>query len=112
MLLRRCAVGPHATLISASHETEEAQLKKGYVAILASLAILGMALPAAFASGSTSSTKTRPGHLSVGVSVLHFTAAGKTLTANGLVTGTLVDGAGHSSTIRQKVRLSASTGGG
>jgi hypothetical protein len=76
------------------------------------VAVFAIALPAAFASGSSSSTKTQQqGKLSVGVSVLHFSAAGKTLSATGVVTGKLVDGAGHVSTVKQKVKLSASTGG-
>lgn len=87
-------------------------MKKGYAAFLAALAILAIAIPAAFASGSASAKAKRPGKLSVGVSVLHFTAAGRTITANGLVTGTLVDSAGHVATVRQKVKLSARTGGG
>jgi hypothetical protein len=83
-------------------------LKKVYVAILAGVAVLAVAVPGI---ASSSSTKTKPGRLSVGVSVLHFTAAGKTLSATGVVTGKLVDGAGHVSTVRQTVRLTASTGG-
>jgi hypothetical protein len=76
------------------------------------VAVFAIALPAAFASGSSSSAKTQQqGKLSVGVSVLHFSAAGKTLSATGVVTGRLVDGAGHVSTVKQTVKLSASTGG-
>lgn len=81
---------------------------------LAAVAGFAIAIPVAFAgSGSTSaSASKRAGHLAVGVSVLHFSAAGKTITANGLVTGKLVDNAGHVATIRQTVKLSARTGGG
>ncbi len=85
-------------------------MKKGYVALIVATAVLGMSLPVALASGSKS-PKPKPGRLSVGVSVLHFSAAGKTLSATGVVTGRLVDGAGHVSTVKQKVKLSASTGG-
>jgi hypothetical protein len=86
-------------------------LKKGYVLGLALVAGFALALPAAFASGSSTSASKRPGKLSVGVSVLHFAAAGKTISATGLVTGTLNDGAGHISTVKQKVKLTATTGG-
>jgi hypothetical protein len=86
-------------------------VKKGYLFALALLAGFAVAMPVAFASGSNSSNTKRAGKLSVGVSVLHFSAADKTITANGLVTGTLNDGAGHVSTVKQKVRLTAKTGG-
>lgn len=86
-------------------------MKKGYTAILAVVVVAAIALSTGIASGSSSS-RTKPGRLSVGVSVLHFTAAGRTLTATGLVTGRLVDNAGHVSTVKQKVKLSASTGHG
>jgi hypothetical protein len=86
-------------------------LKKAYPFALALIAGLAVALPTAFASGSDQTKTKQAGKLSVGVSVLHFSAAGKTITANGLVTGTLTDGAGHVSTVKQKVRLTATTGG-
>jgi hypothetical protein len=86
-------------------------LKKAYPAALALVAAFAVALPAAFAGESSQAKSQRPGKLSVGVSVLHFAAAGKTITATGLVTGTLNDGAGHVSTVKQKVKLTAKTGG-
>ena len=87
-------------------------MKKGYVFALALVAGFAVALPTAFAGDASSSPKAkRAGTLSVGVSVLKFSTAGKTITANGLVTGTLNDGAGHVSTVKQKVRLTATTGG-
>jgi hypothetical protein len=86
-------------------------LKKGYMATLVAIAGFAAALPAASASGSGDTKAKRPGQLSVGVSVLKFAAAGKTITATGLVTGTLNDGAGHLSTVKQKVKLTATTGG-
>jgi hypothetical protein len=79
--------------------------------VLALIAGFAVALPVAFASDSSQAKSKRAGKLSVGVSVLHFSAAGKTITANGLVTGTLNDGAGHVSTVKQKVKLTAKTGG-
>jgi hypothetical protein len=85
-------------------------LKKAYPVVLALVASFAIALPAAFASGSSDTKAKSPGKLSVGVSVLHFSAAGKTISATGLVTGTLNDGAGHVSTVKQKVKLTASTG--
>lgn len=85
-------------------------MKKGYAGLLVAVLVAAVALSATVASGS-SNTKTKAGKLSVGVSVLHFSAAGKTLSATGVVTGKLVDGAGHVSTVREKVKLSASTGG-
>src|SRR5690348_12662257 len=75
------------------------------------MAGFALALPTAFANGASDTKAKRPGKLAVGVSVLHFATAGKTITATGLVTGTLNDGAGHISTVRQKVKLTASTGG-
>lgn len=87
-------------------------MKKGYQAALALLAGFAIAVPTALADGSGGSTKAkRPGKLAVGVSVLHFATAGKTISATGLVTGTLNDGAGHISTVKQKVKLTATTGG-
>jgi hypothetical protein len=50
-------------------------------------------------------------HLSVGVDVLRFAAQGRTITARGIVTARLTDGAGHSSVVRQRIALSAVTGG-
>jgi hypothetical protein len=85
-------------------------MTKRFATLAVALAVCAAALPAAFASGAQTKTP-RAARLSVGVSVLHFSAAGKTITANGLVTGRLVDGAGHVSTIRQKVKLTAKTGG-
>jgi hypothetical protein len=51
------------------------------------------------------------GKLAVGVTVLHFSAAGRTVTATGTVTARLTDSSGHVSTVRQKVALTAATGG-
>jgi hypothetical protein len=52
-----------------------------------------------------------PGRLSVGVDVMRFAAQGRTVTARGLVTARLTDGAGHSTTVRQRIALTAATGG-
>lgn len=85
-------------------------MRTKYFAVVLAIAICLTALPTALASGSPS--KRQGAKLSVGVTVLHFAAQGKTITATGLVTGRLVDSAGHVSTIKQKVKLSATTGGG
>jgi hypothetical protein len=53
-----------------------------------------------------------PGKLAVGVQVLKFSAGGKSIRARGLVTARLTDNSGHSTVIRQRVNLSAKTGGG
>jgi hypothetical protein len=52
------------------------------------------------------------GKLAVGVQVLRFSAGGRTIRARGLVTARLTDNAGHSTVLRQRVNLSAKTGGG
>ncbi|GAC1438429.1 MAG: hypothetical protein NVSMB51_14290 [Solirubrobacteraceae bacterium] len=52
-----------------------------------------------------------PSKLSVGVEVLRFASAGKTVTATGQVTGNLTDYAGHTTAIKSTVQLAASTGG-
>ncbi len=50
--------------------------------------------------------------LAVGVEVLRFSSAGRTTTANGLLTATLTDNLGHVTTIKDTVALTAATGGG
>ncbi len=50
--------------------------------------------------------------LAVGVEVLRFSSAGRTTTANGLLTATLTDNLGHTTVVKDTVALSAATGGG
>jgi hypothetical protein len=57
-------------------------------------------------------TGARPAKLGVGVEVLRFAAAGKKLTATGLVTAKLTDNSSHVTTVHTKVALSAAAGGG
>jgi hypothetical protein len=49
--------------------------------------------------------------LAVGVEVLKFSSAGRTTTANGLLTASLTDDLGHVTTIKDTVALTAATGG-
>jgi hypothetical protein len=87
-------------------------MRKVPLTLALTLALLAAAMPAALASGSPSSKQRNGAKLSVGVTVLHFAAQGKSISATGTVTGRLVDSAGHISTIKQKVKLTATTGGG
>jgi hypothetical protein len=54
----------------------------------------------------------RQARLNVGVQVMHFASAGRKLSAKGLVTATLTDSRGRTSTVHTAVALTASTGGG
>src|SRR5690349_21775808 len=69
------------------------------VSALVAAAILAIAAvpsaPAAPAAG--------PGRLSVGVEVLRFAGAGRSITATGLVTARLTDNAGRTQTVRTTV---------
>lgn len=71
--------------------------------------LLGVVGPAS--AGSAAAPPRKPGKLAVGVEVLRFSSAGRTLTAKGLVTAVLTDNAGRTSTIKQPVALTAATGG-
>jgi hypothetical protein len=53
----------------------------------------------------------RPGKLSVGVEVLQFSAAGRTMSASGQVTAKLTDNSGHVTTVHTRVALIAASGG-
>jgi hypothetical protein len=77
-------------------------------------AVLGAALAIAVASVSAAPARTtaRPAKLAVGVEVLRFAAAGRKLTANGMVTARLTDNRGHVTTVRSNVALTAAAGGG
>lgn len=88
---------------------------RGLLAALAAALVLGMSLAVAVASGSPTQQRTPrapSGKLAVGVQVLKFSAGGRTIRARGLVTARLTDNSGHSAVIRQRVLLSARTGGG
>jgi hypothetical protein len=74
------------------------------VAVVGALALASVAAPAAQPAA-------RGGRLSVGVEVLRFAAAGRSLTATGLVTAKLTDNAGHVKTVSSRVALTAATGG-
>jgi hypothetical protein len=75
------------------------------VAVVGSLALVSVAAPAAQPAA-------RSGRLSVGVEVLRFAAAGRSLRATGLVTAKLTDNAGHVKTVSSRVALTAAAGGG
>ncbi|MGI8429651.1 MAG: hypothetical protein ACR2OB_10175 [Solirubrobacteraceae bacterium] len=53
----------------------------------------------------------KPAKLAVGVEVLRFATAGRSIRASGLVTARLTDNAGHTNTVRTRVALTAATGG-
>jgi hypothetical protein len=74
-------------------------------AVLSALAVVSVAAPAAQPAA-------RSGRLSVGVEVLRFAAAGRSLKATGLVTAKLTDNAGHVRTVSSRVALTAAAGGG
>lgn len=54
----------------------------------------------------------RPAKLRVGVEVLRFSGAGRQVTARGLVTAKLTDQNGHTTVVRDRIALTARTGGG
>jgi hypothetical protein len=74
-------------------------------AVVSALAFVSVAAPAAQPAA-------RGGRLSVGVEVLRFAAAGRSLKATGLVTAKLTDNAGHVRTVSSRVALTAAAGGG
>jgi hypothetical protein len=78
------------------------------VALVAAMLAVGF-VPA---GAATSSSSTRPAKLAVGVEVLRFSSAGRSLTATGLVTANLTDNAGHMTVVKEPIALTASTGGG
>jgi hypothetical protein len=74
-------------------------------AVVSALAFVSVAAPAAQPAA-------RGGRLSVGVEVLRFAAAGRSLKATGLVTAKLTDNAGHVRTVSSRVALTAAAGPG
>ncbi len=80
--------------------------------VATAVAVMAATSIAAAASPRAASASARPAHLTVGVEVLRFAAAGRQLNATGLVTATLIDNSGHVRTIRSRVALTAGAGGG
>lgn len=81
------------------------------VTALAAAAVLAIAaVPAAPAAPAAPGAG--PGKLAVGVEVLHFAGAGRSITATGQVTAKLTDNSGHTQTVRTTVALTAQAGGG
>ncbi|HEU0318180.1 MAG TPA: hypothetical protein VFR49_12665 [Solirubrobacteraceae bacterium] len=81
--------------------------------VLAALASAGLAagIVTGGAAPSAAAPTARTAKLAVGVEVLHFSSAGRTTTANGLLTATLSDTLGHVTTIKDNVALTAAVGG-
>ncbi len=82
------------------------------------LVLLCLVMLAGLASAAEVSAATAPvqpsahaTRLAVGVEVLRFSAAGRSLKASGMVTAKLTDNTGHTSVTHAAVALSASTGG-
>ncbi len=82
------------------------------VAVAVTVAGLATADIASAASAPSSPTLTTPGRLVVGVQVMRFTTAGRSVHAAGLVTAKLTGNSGQAKTITQQVALTASTSGG
>lgn len=82
------------------------------VGVLSALAAVGVVLALAFsASPALPSTQaSQPARLTVGVQVLRFTNAGRTVRGVGLVTATLTNQAGQAQTVRARVAFIAATG--
>jgi hypothetical protein len=89
-------------------------LNRRVLPLLVAAALAGPAGAFALAGAQAAPAKTvaRQARLNVGVQVLHFAAAGSKLSAKGLVTATLTDNRGRTSTVHTVVALAASTGGG
>ncbi len=85
------------------------------LAALAGIAVaIAISTSSAASAGSAASgakAATRPAKLAVGVEVLRFATAGRSIKANGMVTARLTDNAGHTNTVHTRVALTASTGG-
>jgi hypothetical protein len=79
--------------------------------LVAGLVGFGVAGAMTFASIAPAQTPHRQARLNVGVSVLRFATAGRAAKATGIVSATLVDNSGRTTTVHSKVALTASTGG-
>jgi hypothetical protein len=77
------------------------------VILIGTLAALG-----APSAPAASSTTAKPAKLAVGVEVLKFSGAGRSVKATGMVTASLTDNSGHTSTVHSTVALTAAAGGG
>jgi hypothetical protein len=82
------------------------------LALLAAVAAIGVAVALAVsASPALPATQSaKPARLTVGVRVVHLAAAGRTLRGTGIVTATLTNQAGQTSTIRSRVAFTAAAG--
>lgn len=78
---------------------------------LAAAAGLSLALVVGGAA-ATGRSSARAERLVIGVGVLRFAAAGRTVRATGVVSATLTDNRGHRTTARSLVALTAQAGGG
>jgi hypothetical protein len=84
--------------------------------LLTLLAVAGLATAGVMSSGAIASAgrapSARSGRLAVGVQVVRFYTAGRSVKATGMVTARLTDNTGRTQTVKTMVALSASTGGG
>ncbi len=89
-------------------------LRRIRIALFPLAAVAGLAVAGAVATApaATPTPSAKPARLAVGVEVLRFTTAGRSIKAKGLVSAKLTDSTGHMSTVRTAVALSASAGGG
>ncbi|MGI8802099.1 MAG: hypothetical protein ACR2KV_07995 [Solirubrobacteraceae bacterium] len=79
---------------------------------LTGAAITGGVVSAGAAPAAAPPAAAHSAKLAVGVEVLRFSSAGRTTTAKGLLSATLTDNLGHTTTIKDTVALTAATGGG
>jgi hypothetical protein len=81
--------------------------------VLLSAAVLGVAAAIAISAAAAAPVQSasKPARLAVGVEVLRFSAAGRSLKATGLVTARLTDNSGHTTTTHSKVAFTAASGG-
>lgn len=82
------------------------------LAAIAGLAAAGAvsAAPARAPISASSHPAAKPARLAVGVEVLRFSTAGRAVQATGLVSARLTDDKGHTTTVKTRVALAASTG--
>jgi hypothetical protein len=84
--------------------------------LLTLLAVAGLATAGVMSSGAIASAgrapSARSGRLAVGVQVVRFYTAGRSVKATGMVTARLTDNTGRTQTVKTLVGLTASTGGG
>ena len=78
--------------------------------LLASVATLGAAAAVAVSAAPASTQTSKPARLAVGVQVLRFQAAGRTLQAVSRVTATVTDQSGQRTTVHSRVLFSAVSG--